>query len=51
MNASTTGNIYGIYDMSGGNNEYAMAWRIWEENPLYVASEFNGGTTMPEQKY
>ena len=23
--ASTTGNIYGIYDMSGGNSEYVMA--------------------------
>jgi hypothetical protein len=25
INASTTGNIYGIYDMSGGSNEYVMA--------------------------
>ena len=25
MNASTTGNIYGVYDMSGGTAEYVMA--------------------------
>jgi hypothetical protein len=24
LNASTTGNVYGIYDMSGGANEYVM---------------------------
>ena len=42
MNASTTGNIYGVYDMSGGAEEYVMgvySRRIGEgcltENPYY----------------
>ncbi len=26
VNASTTGNIYGIYDMNGGSNEYVMGF-------------------------
>ena len=42
--ASTTGTIYGIYDMSGGSWEYVMA----NYNDIIK----NGGfTTMPESKY
>ena len=26
MKASTTGNIYGVYDMSGGSDEYTACW-------------------------
>ena len=42
--ASTTGNIYGIYDMSGGAWEYVMA------NYNNVIAE-SGFITMPESKY
>ena len=44
VNASTTGNIYGIYDMSGGAYEYVMGNyndTIWSA----------GFSTMPEAKY
>ncbi len=42
--ASTTGNIYGIYDMSGGDWEYVMA------NYNDVVGE-SGFTSMPDAKY
>ena len=42
--ASTTGNIYGIYDMSGGSNEHVMG----NYNNTIAESGFN---TMPESKY
>ena len=42
--ASTTGNIYGIYDMSGGAWEYVMA----NYNDMVGNSGF---TSMPESKY
>ena len=42
--ASTTGNIYGIYDMSGGAWEYVMG----NYNDVVASSEF---VSMPESKY
>ena len=42
--ASTTGNIYGIYDMSGGAHEYAMG----NYNSIIGNSGF---VSMPESKY
>ena len=42
--ASTTGNIYGIYDMSGGTWEYVMG----NYNDVAASSGFS---TMPESKY
>ncbi len=42
--ASTTGNIYGIYDMSGGAHEYTMA----NYNDLIADSGFS---SMPDSKY
>ena len=42
--ASTTGNIYGIYDMVGGSWEYTMA----NYNDILRSSGF---TSMPESKY
>ena len=42
--ASTTGNIYGIYDMSGGALEYVMG----NYNDLITGSGF---VSMPESKY
>ena len=44
VNASTTGNIYGIYDMSGGANEYVMG------NYNDTISD-SGFSSMPEAKY
>ena len=44
VSASTTGNIYGVYDMRGGINEYVMG--VYSNR----LSE-SGFTTMPESKY
>ena len=44
VNASTTGNIYGIYDMSGGAWEYVMG----NYNDTIKNAEFS---SMPEAKY
>ena len=44
VNASTTGNIYGIYDMSGGAYEYVMG----NYNDTIGTAEFS---SMPEAKY
>ena len=43
-NASTTGNIYGIYDMSGGTWEYVMG--IYNKN-----IKSSGFSTLPDNKY
>ena len=42
--ASTTGNITGIYDMSGGVNEYVMG-------NYYDVKGSSGFTSMPDSKY
>jgi len=44
MNASTTGNIYGVYDMSGGADEYVMG----NYNNTIKNDQF---TTLPNAKY
>ena len=44
VNASTTGNIYGIYDMSGGAWEYVMG----NYNDTISSARFS---SMPEAKY
>ena len=44
VNASTTGNIYGIYDMSGGAREYVMG----NYNDTISSAGFS---SMPEAKY
>ena len=45
VNASTTGNIYGIYDMSGGAYEYIMG------NYANYEGGSGFGSSMPEAKY
>lgn len=51
VNASTTGNITGIYDMSGGTWERTMAvMRDEVGNILYSSSGF-GASNMPDSKY
>ena len=47
MDASTTGNIYGVYDMSGGAAEYVMGVytegsKLWSGYGEYSNSGFNG---------
>lgn len=51
INASTTGNIYGIYDMSGGTYEYVMGVMLNKDNTInYGQSGFNENN-MPSNKY
>ena len=45
VNASTTGNIYGIYDMSGGASEYVMG------NYNDIMGSATRFDSMPEAKY
>lgn len=48
---STTGNIYGIFDMSGGAWEYVMAVVVDSDNqPRYSESGFTS-SNMPDKKY
>ena len=49
VNASTTGNMYGIYDMSGGNWEYTMSVMLQSDGTPQIQS--SGFSTMPESKY
>ena len=65
--ASTTGNIYGVYDMSGGAYEYAMgvfansSGELWSGNSTTYNSGFTGklgtsgedytGVAFPNSKY
>ena len=46
---STTGNIYGVYDMSGGAWEYVMGNMKNSSNAFY--SSYAGFTTAPDAKY
>lgn len=49
--ASTTGNVYGIYDMSGGANEYVMGVQKASNGTIqYQNSGFNA-SNMVESKY
>ena len=51
VNASTTGNITGIYDMSGGAWERTLGFLIdSNKEPIYSASGFNA-SNMPDLKY
>ena len=52
VKASTTGNMYGIYDMSGGAWEYMMGVTKNQDGTDidYVSSEFNLAN-MPDPKY
>ena len=48
VGASTTGNIYGIYDMSGGAYDYVMGNMVDSNGAFYPASS---GLTQPVSKY
>ena len=50
--ASTTGNVYGVYDMSGGASEYTMGNMVNSSNQFQVSSASNWSTTTyPLTKY
>ncbi len=55
VNASTTGNVYGIYDMSGGAREYVMGYLTTATSSgtwgSTSSSNYAGFTTEPENKY
>ena len=46
--ASTTGNIYGVYDMNGGSFEYVMGNMVNTSGEFYPSS---AGTFSPDAKY
>src|SRR5574344_120968 len=48
VNASTTGNQYGIYDMSGGAWEYVMGNMVDSSGNFYPSSS---GLSQPDTKY
>ncbi|MBR1748927.1 MAG: hypothetical protein IJ743_03930 [Bacilli bacterium] len=52
VNASTTGNIYGIYDMSGGTWEYVMGVMLDSDNmnARFLNSQFSSAN-IPDRKY
>ncbi len=49
--ASTTGNIYGVYDMSGGTHEYVMGVMENSEGSPTVAYSGFSQANLPEAKY
>ena len=52
VKASTTGNVYGVYDMSGGSTEYVMGNMVNSSNQFYTSYAQNWSTsTHPLAKY
>ena len=52
VKASTTGNVYGVYDMSGGLWEYTMGNMVNSSNQFYTSNASNWSTTAyPLAKY
>ena len=49
VNASTTGNVYGIYDMSGGAGEYVMGNMVNSSGGFYSSNA--GFSATPNTKY
>ena len=49
QSASTTGNVYGVYDMSGGAYEYVMGNMVNSSGAFYSSS--SGFSTAPDAKY
>ena len=49
--ASTTGNVYGVYDMSGGAWEYVMGMMKTSTGTLYYQSSGFNDNNMVESKY
>ena len=52
VKASTTGNVYGVYDMSGGSYEYTMGNIVNSSNQFQASNASNWSTTTyPLAKY
>ena len=51
VNASTTGNQYGIYDMSGGAWEYVMGVQKDSSGNVQVGSSGFSTSSLPDSKY
>ena len=53
VNASTTGNITGVYDMSGGAEEYVMGYLTTASDTWgsTLSGNYSGFTTKPDLKY
>ena len=52
VKASTTGNVYGVYDMSGGSYEYTMGNMVNSFNQFFTSYAENWSTTTyPLAKY
>lgn len=51
INASTTGNQYGIYDMSGGGDEFVMGTQKDENGNVQVGSSGFSTASLPDSKY
>ena len=51
VNASTTGNQYGIYDMSGGSWEYVMGVQKDSSGNVQVGSSGFSTSSLPDNKY
>ena len=51
VNASTTGNQYGIYDMSGGTWEYVMGVQKDSSGNVQVGSSGFSTSSLPDSKY
>ena len=52
VKASTTGNVYGVYDIAGGSYEYTMGNMVNESNQFYTGSAGSWSTTTyPLAKY
>ena len=51
VNASTTGNQYGIYDMSGGAWEYVMGVQKDSSGGIQYGSSGFSSSNMPDSKY
>ena len=52
IQASTTGNVYGVYDMSGGSQEYTMGNMVNGSNQFNPLNAKNWSTTsIPLAKY
>ena len=52
VKASTTGNVYGVYDISGGSYEYTMGNMVNSSNQFYTSRAENWSTTTtPLAKY
>ena len=50
--ASTTGNIYGIYDMAGGLYDYTFSLRVnTSQNVVFGYSEIQFPDNFPDEKY